>query len=556
MTARADAFVRTQAMLATTIAEIFVEPERVRVELEIGAGDLATFAGVLPDALHARLGLDDTPLAERAAGFFAETLVLRTGDGVLLRGGIEAIEGRERLRRDDISGEVRPRRDDEAEEQVLFVALSYPLATRPAELSIESRLGASVGFVAYHGGVAVNDFRYLTGRQRLQLDWDDPWYTRFESRSLRRQYDAPMSGFLYVEPYEVRKEIVTRPLELQRWVDLGLEGVAVIPPDAQEELLRRAAAFLREHHQVEIDGRAVPGELARIHFLERTLRTSRVIDPPEPLDVHAAVLGAIFVYPTEGLPERVTLDWDLWPERAERIPAATVDQAGSLPIYLERDWRVLEWQNFLQRPVLPTLRAIERPASAVERVAGGAAWLLLLAAAGLAALGAVRRRRGVLWWGVGCGLVATLGLVFGSPSRLSSERSAAVVEGLLHNVYRAFDYRDDERIYDTLAESVAGDLLEQIFLETRRGLELQSQGGARAKVQDVTLVSLDATPAADGAFTARTAWRVRGSVGHWGHVHQRENAYRAALRVAPIDGRWRLTEVEILEEERVDPGAP
>ena len=85
---------------------------------------------------------------------------------------------------------------------------------------------------------------------------------------------------------------------------------------------------------MEIDGHRIAPELARIHFLERTLRTSRVIDPPEPIDVQAAVLGAIFVYPTDGLPERVTLDWDLWHDRLGRIPAATVDQAGPFPTFL------------------------------------------------------------------------------------------------------------------------------------------------------------------------------------------------------------------------------
>ena len=70
-------------------------------------------------------------------------------------------------------------------------------------------------------------------------------------------------------------------------------------------------------------------------------------------------------------------------------------------------------------------------------------------------------------------------------TRLSDEHTNELVGRLLHNVYRAFDFRDEERIYDTLALSVSGDLLEQIYLETRRGLELQSQGGARAKVKEV-----------------------------------------------------------------------
>jgi hypothetical protein len=550
----ADALVRTQAMSASTIAEFFVEEGRIRVELEIGESDLVAFRDLLPDGLLEVLGLEATPLAERFPRFFAEGMPIVADDGAPLMGRPVSIEGRERLRRDEISGEIRARREDEPEEIVLFVKLEYPLVGLPERIVFQGVRGSpapSVGFVVYHGGVAVNDFRYLGPHQVLHLDWSDPWYSRFESRALRRQYFAPMAGFLYVEPYEVRKEIIARPLELQRWVDLGLEGREIIPPEIQPELLRRAAEFLRAQHPVEIDGRTIEPELARIHFLERTLSTSRVIDPPEPLDVHAATLGAIFVYPTDGLPQRVTLDWDLWHERLEQIPAATVDQAGPLPTFLEPDWRQLEWQNFLKNPELPTLREVSAPPALWERALGWASIPLAVAALALAALGLVRRRRSLR---TPVAALAALGLVaflVSGRARLSEDRTSELVGGLLHNVYRAFDFRDDERIYDTLARSVAGDLLEQIYLETRRGLELASQGGARAKVKHVELIELDAAPADAGGFRATAIWNVAGSVGHWGHVHQRRNQYRAQLGVAPVDGVWKLVALEVLEEQRL-----
>ena len=74
------------------------------------------------------------------------------------------------------------------------------------------------------------------------------------------------------------------------------------------------------------------------------------------------------------------MEWDLWNERIEQIPAASVDQAGPLPVFLEREWRVLEWQNFLKNPLLPTLRAIEPPACARARVVFWARWPLALIA--------------------------------------------------------------------------------------------------------------------------------------------------------------------------------
>ena len=64
-------------------------------------------------------------------------------------------------------------------------------------------------------------------------------------------------------------------------------------------------------------------------------------------------------------------------------------------------------------------------------------------------------------------------------------------------------------------------------------------------------MDLTAETSDGGGFVARTTWNVTGSVGHWGHVHQRRNQYRAELDIKPVDGAWKLVEIEILEEERL-----
>jgi hypothetical protein len=264
------------------------------------------------------------------------------------------------------------------------------------------------------------------------------------------------------------------------------------------------------------------------------------------------VLGAIWVFPTEGLPERVTMDWDLWSERALIIPAASVDQAGPLPTFLEPDFRTLEWQNFLQNPELPSLTLLRPPPGALRRaVATWGRWVLLVLALGLGARAARARSRGAVGVAVFAVAVAAAGFAWSREARLTDARATQVVAGLLHNVYHAFDFREEEKIYDVLAKSAEGDLLERIYLETRRGLELQNQGGARARVKTVEVDDLDAEPAPGGAFDAAVTWNVAGSVGHWGHVHQRKNRYRARVRVAPVDGVWKLVDLEVLEEERL-----
>ena len=61
----ADAIVRTQAMFASTIAEYYVEEDRIRLELEIGAADLEAFRNLLPDEIYQKLGHPsrDVPVA-------------------------------------------------------------------------------------------------------------------------------------------------------------------------------------------------------------------------------------------------------------------------------------------------------------------------------------------------------------------------------------------------------------------------------------------------------------------------------------------------------------
>ena len=46
-----------------------------------------------------------------------------------------------------------------------------------------------------------------------------------------------------------------------------------------------------------------------------------------------------------------------------------------------------------------------------------------------------------------------------------------------------------------------------------------------------------------------------GSVGHWGHIHIRKNQYEANITVEPMDGAWKITGLELLEEKRIDPNA-
>jgi hypothetical protein len=550
--ATADAVVVTRAMTANTIMEAFIEDERIVVELEVGADDETALRDLITGASSA---------PSLPAPVSANAGVSIQADGRRLKGTVEHPARRTRLERDEVSGEPLP---SAGTENVVFLKLNYPLRTQPEQLIFEPPLtpegyaAVDIGFVVYHRGVAVNDFRYLATGEPLHLDWEDPFYSRFDRRTLNRKYSSPMNVFLYVEPFEVRKEFVVRPLDLARFMDIDIEAHKPIPADQRTELLSELAAFLKDRARVTIDGEQPEPILDRIHFLKRGLRMTRVVTPDEPVDGTSAIIGAIFVYPVDGIPKDVRLTWDLFDDRITRVPASATDEAGPMPSFLTPDDAELHWVNYLKGGILPGELEVRIPQSHISvplavlvAVLGGIALFIT----------AVRRRS----WAFGlAGAMLAFGGWLAQPvggalhiAVPASIRTRPTLHALLYNVYRALDFRQEEVVFDRLARSLSGDVLERVYLEMRKGLRLESQGGARVRVRAVEV--LDITPEESSQVEAvetlryRARWNATGTVGHWGHTHMRTNSYNALVTLGRIGSQWKIADIDILEEERILP---
>ena len=135
----------------------------------------------------------------------------------------------------EITGEPLPAAEGEGE-PVVFVVLSYAFRGQPDTLTFHPPTAggefptANIGFITYHLGLPSMDFRYLGAESTIDLDWNDPWFSKFRNRNLWRQYDSPLNVFLYVEPYEVRVEIIARPRDVQKWTDVGVAGLHRLMP--------------------------------------------------------------------------------------------------------------------------------------------------------------------------------------------------------------------------------------------------------------------------------------------------------------------------------------
>lgn len=320
------------------------------------------------------------------------------------------------------------------------------------------------------------------------------------------------------------------------------------------------------------------------------IRTLRIIRPapeirPGFVQNPALLLPQIHVqleYPIKTPPRSIGLLWGTYPRdfiRPDRdeAPISDVEAVliadGSLEIIT---FRKAEPEHIWHAPAARGSRfapvpqpAPPPPASHVAAVllgGGGSACLLL------AVTGALTRpmRSAPLRRGVNISLavasVSLCGLSLGTwrshaasnaMPPLTDEAVLAIFGPLHANIYRAFDYTRDAEIFDALARSVDGPLLDRVYDQIYRSLIMQEEGGALSRVKRVEMLDASVVASGDGQTTRsqsygiRARWRVEGVVYHWGHAHERTNEYAAAYQVALRPSGWRVVGVEPLEQHRI-----
>jgi hydrogenase/urease accessory protein HupE len=147
----------------------------------------------------------------------------------------------------------------------------------------------------------------------------------------------------------------------------------------------------------------------------------------------------------------------------------------------------------------------------------------------------------------------TLGGGPSSLAEMSDEDASALLAGLLENTYRAVNLRGEDEIYDRLATSVDGDLVETIYLESRRRSVMPGQADTEAKLIGVRVVDVtDRTPVPeDSGYSFTTTWMVTGTVRHWAHKHNRLNRYNGVITIKAVGDLWKISGLELLDETRL-----
>lgn len=581
--AKADWINLTGAETSANIAEIYVLDDHVKLVLEIAIGDLDTFEDLVPDDWLKTLNIQRPSIQKRIQHFASETFQFVTENGNKLQAELKFVEPRERQDRQSLfAGMINPYTRQlipgaPSDKRVLYAELVYPFKNKPKELTIvppldgEGMALVTIGFIAYHKAVPIIDFRYLGAPARLVLDWEDPWYSKFKNPNLKRHHKSALMSFLYVEPYEVRHEILTRVKDLEEWMDLGLRGKDFIEVDELESLKDRIGEFLLQKNQVLIDGKPLRPILDRTNYVKVALTGIQLLEQPERLEISTAIVGVILAYITDGIPKEVTVNWELFTDQVQQVPATAVDPAGPFPSFVTPDDPILQWTNYLKNYTMPTVQSVS-VSNTVTALTVPVGTILCFAA--LVPLGWQIRRRAkrakpfrfhlvmaVAVLAAGVALLPVLQVSVAKPAalvkNLNDKEATVIVSSLLRNVYRAFDFRQEEDVYDKLALSVEGDLLADMYLQNRKSFAVQKAGGAQAKVKEVEILEAHSERLKDHprAFAITSQWTAMGTVGHWGHVHVRKNKYDATITIEPVNGAWKIIGMELFDETRIDPYA-
>ncbi len=129
-----------------------------------------------------------------------------------------------------------------------------------------------------------------------------------------------------------------------------------------------------------------------------------------------------------------------------------------------------------------------------------------------------------------------------------------IMSKVLSDTYQAFNIADEDELYDTLAESVTGNLVDDLYLDNRRRLTAGTRQGTKVMIRSVDVLKIgepvEGMTTEDG-YSYDCRWAVVARVQHLQHVHHRQQIYSGVLTLSAEDGRWKIAGVELHSEDRV-----
>ena len=568
-------FVAGKHPISITEASLYVTRTKGIMRIQMFAEDLLLFQGLEPNDQDRILPEDLRRGLEQHRAFLLERVTLRDADGLPIAGQVTDLK----------PFEIPP--DGILTTDLMKHSATYELEftfTKPPEfLTIQQDISdenfiipSEMKLNVHQAGTALNYTEALQpgASTTIRFDWqqalsedasDQEWETWFEKQrevTLGITSYSSVYSFIYIEPTEVRLELLIPLATLKTILPVKHRDPAFVEVDEQEAVRDLIRNWLKDENPVTINGTRVVPEFSRIDMYSLSLSDFATQAAAQRVSMASGRVGIILRYRTPDDAVRdATLSWNKFYSTMNKIPAVVVAYPDSMDRFEfsrfnKPEENTLTWAckpDALPRPV--AVVTVDIPPKPTMALPVGGMLSLLLAAACL------RLKSAKIRWGiVGLLVVTAVGVwrpsslaiehPWRAPSELSDDQVRAVFTSLHQGMYRSLDFGSEDRVYDVLATTVDGELLEDLYLQLRQSLEVRDQGGAIARIRSV---AYDAGEAVDRSVTRtpwpgfeyHSTWTVAGTVEHWGHVHERQNQFNAVFTVEPRDGTWKITRMDI-----------
>jgi hypothetical protein len=566
--------------ISLTEARVLIQREKVSVKLNVFVEDLFLFHGLEPNKENFLSPESIAEAREKHREFLLERFLIRDVAGELLPGKVLEVETFEMPKEGIGMGDLM--------NFVYTYNIEYPLDVAPDYLTFSQRmvdetagLPAETRMELLQAGSDTPFFvtLYPEAPETLRFDWTRPplspeasegewdqWYETRRRQELGITDYSSVYSFLYVEDHEVRHEILIPLLTLESSVLIARRDEAFLELDEQSDAKKQVGQFFASGNAIEIDGIVVQPKVDRVDFYGVDFKDFAKQAPERRVAMANARAGVILSYSCKDTPASVKLNWDQFNDDIWRVNGIVYafDDVERHVFSRGQAENVFQWKN-PGRAALPPIENVS--AMLPNRQDVGVHWFSIAAVALTVLMTLVLRmfevKKKTRVAAFVVGVLICVGSFrgpqirfedpFAAPPRIVEEDARRIVQVLQQNVYRAFDYRDEEQVYDALEKSVHGRLLEEVYLTVQDGLKMEEQGGAKSKVQRVELIGGKIEDPFDweSGFRFRCTWNVEGTVEHWGHIHSRTNQYQAILRVRPEKNAWRIVDLDVLDEERL-----
>ena len=144
-----------------------------------------------------------------------------------------------------------------------------------------------------------------------------------------------------------------------------------------------------------------------------------------------------------------------------------------------------------------------------------------------------------------------------NPGYSTDNMDAGVVHELMEqkllNTYTAFNLSEEEELFERLNQNLDEDLLDHVYLDSRRRLTMGLREGSTVTVKEVLLGELGEAIDADNVaeeLRYPATWTVTAQVKHLKHIHYRKNKYTGTVGLKSVDNIWKISEITLISEDR------